>query len=505
MRIYLGGIQVESNSFNPVLADCKFMKKDCWLKGKEILKLRKTKLEVSGIYDYCDSQKDVEIVPGFYTSSISCGKFDQHEFEKMTKELLESIENAGIIDGVILVLHGSMQSRDVDDCEGYIVRKVREIVGTDVPIVATFDYHAYMTSALVSNLDGAVGFMTFPHVDKDITGFRGAKCLISMIRSGIKPKKFLKRIPMIMSVANFQTDNSITSFITKKYRELINMTGYLSGGLFVIQPWLDVPNNGCVVCCFFEDEKQRSQFENIADEMLRYIWENRELFYIEMPELPDAIKMCKTMKKPVCLVDFSDVALAGSAGNCPAPLEALINADLDFYSCFMIADPKTVKLALEVGEGSEAVFYIGGTDDLKEYNHRIQVKAEVIKITNSSFTQIGPAQKGAVVNPGIRVLLKAGNVFTIVCQNVCMMHDRNMLLSMGLEPENFGIVVMKSTHSFIACWEGVMGSYIYADTPGLAPQNLSRLPFSNCGRPVYPLEKMDNEEFSDICQELYKS
>lgn len=112
----------------------------------------------------------------------------------------------------------------------------------------------------------------------------------------------------------------------------------------------------------------------------------------------------------------------------------------------------------------------------------------MLKLNPEPFVHLGPAQKGFISNPGMRALLKSGNVYIILCRRVCISHDRNMLLTMGLDPTKMDIISMRATHSFMSTYAGVYGSWIYVDTPGFSARSMKDLPFRRCGRPIYPLD-----------------
>ena len=53
-------------------------------------------------------------------------------YEAFRDEILDDLEAAGPVDMVLLGLHGAMVADGYDDCEGDILRRVREIVGAGV-------------------------------------------------------------------------------------------------------------------------------------------------------------------------------------------------------------------------------------------------------------------------------------------------------------------------------------------------------------------------------------
>ena len=57
------------------------------------------------------------------------------------------------VDAVYIAAHGAMTTTANDDPDGDQFKMVREIVGPDVPIIATLDLHANVSQRMVDNAD----------------------------------------------------------------------------------------------------------------------------------------------------------------------------------------------------------------------------------------------------------------------------------------------------------------------------------------------------------------
>lgn len=496
MRIYIASIQMEANSFNPVNATIQTFKQGAWYEGEEMGALRGTALQISGAYKCFDAEPDIEIVPGLYAvNASSAGPAKDKDFKIIVDRILEYLRNASKVDGVLLMLHGAMASDKEFDCEGYLLEKVRKIVGDEIPICASLDFHAMLTKKMMDNLDGIAGYLTYPHLDLDMTAYRAAKCLVGLVRSGIKPKdiiKIYKTIPIIISCENSNSFDSPMVFALDKLKELLASDGVLSAGMFMTQPWLDAPDLGFQVAVFFKDEEKRIEFERRAKEIINYVWNNRGKFYTDMPGIPEAIEIAKGMPKPMCFVDFGDVPGAGSSGDSVAVLKAFLEAKLECKSCVIVVDERSVKKAVELGEGGKGKFRIGGFGKSGDFNERIEVEAEVLKLNSEPFIHLGPAMRGTVNKPGMRVLLRSKNVYIILCEKVTIPADQNMLITMGLDPKEMGLISMKATHAFMSTYKDVIKSWLYVDTPGYSTRNHKTLPYKYCRRPIYPLDDFES-------------
>ena len=66
---------------------------------------------------------------------------------------------------MLLSLHGSFAADGIDDADGEILRRVRNEVGPDCPIMAVHDLHSNISRQMVDNADALIIERTYPHVD----------------------------------------------------------------------------------------------------------------------------------------------------------------------------------------------------------------------------------------------------------------------------------------------------------------------------------------------------
>ena len=129
LRIALGGISHESNTFNPIhtgLEDFEI------IRGENLLKLKVSKFLLDA---------GVDVIPTIYARALPSGMIKYDAYTRMRDELIEKLREAGKIDGVCLILHGAMEVEKIGDGESDLVEAVREAVGEDPIISASLDLH----------------------------------------------------------------------------------------------------------------------------------------------------------------------------------------------------------------------------------------------------------------------------------------------------------------------------------------------------------------------------
>jgi len=65
-----------------------------------------------------------------------------------------------------------MVTEHYEDGEGEILGRVRRVVGADLPLVASLDFHANLTEAMTELATALTIYRTYPHIDMDATGGR---------------------------------------------------------------------------------------------------------------------------------------------------------------------------------------------------------------------------------------------------------------------------------------------------------------------------------------------
>ena len=66
-------------------------------------------------------------------------------------KLLEGIKHTEQLTGVLLPLHGAAVNRSIGILEGDLISSIREIIGSELPIVVTLDLRAHVTRQIREN------------------------------------------------------------------------------------------------------------------------------------------------------------------------------------------------------------------------------------------------------------------------------------------------------------------------------------------------------------------
>jgi microcystin degradation protein MlrC len=162
MRIAIGGIYHESNTFfsQPMTTE-RFAEKELHFGGDILDYWRGTCSEISGFIEGAQQFK-FDLVPTVMAWGMPSGALTSETYETLNEMLLSRLKKAKSLDGVLLSLHGAMVSERFADADGEILRRVREAIGSETPLVVTLDYHANMTEEIIRWPEAIVCYDTYP-------------------------------------------------------------------------------------------------------------------------------------------------------------------------------------------------------------------------------------------------------------------------------------------------------------------------------------------------------
>ena len=499
MRIYLGGILQETNTFCPNPTDVSLFDRGYHLRAENVSeRLAGTNTEIGGFLDFLSAGGDADVVCGTAAWAVASGKIVRRAFDLLVSELLEDLEARMPVDGVLLALHGSLVCEDIEDCEGYILQRVRRLAGDDVRVVATLDYHACVTRAMIEHADLLLGYRTYPHVDFAETGKRAAGRLLEMIRERrASHRPVLVRLPLILPVENTETEEGPMSAVMRQLHQMEARGAMSDASIFCPQPWIDVRDHGVSVLAYGRCENETAGH---VRKLAGLIWRARDRFLGRYPKIDEFVNSVDRWPRPIALVDSGDITSAGGAGDSTVILRALLKSRLGLRAVIPIVDARAVARAAAIGTGSVGTFRLGGGSP-GDYNAVVEVSAKVASLSDSRVRVGGDSFAGLEIDVGNRALLELETgVRVLVFEYASLIHDPEVLRSVGIAPEECDLIVQKSHKLFRAGYRDIVRSVVALDTPGCTSMNLNEFPFERVRRPIFPLDAMADRSLEEVAQ-----
>src|SRR5215212_4086644 len=210
-RVAAGQIAHETSAFSAVKTDLAAFAASGIDLGQDIIETsRGTNTEFGGFITGAAAQ-GFDLIPLLAVWATPSGLVTVEAITCLTGLLGDGLRRAmaeGPLDGVLLALHGAMVTEIDDDGDGYVLQTVREIVGPDVPVVATLDLHANISPRMVELADVLIGYDTYPHIDMAERAEEATAVLARLMRGEIRPTPALRKPPMLPTSQRMMTERS---------------------------------------------------------------------------------------------------------------------------------------------------------------------------------------------------------------------------------------------------------------------------------------------------------
>ncbi len=416
------------------------------------------------------------------------GKVTRAAFDALTKDLVAAAKDDW--DGIILMLHGAMVTDFCDDGEGELLKRLRDITGSELPIAVTLDPHANVTVAMCEHAQILVSFTTYPHVDLRATGQRAAELLQRCMAGDIHPGTLRFHRPMLEEANGGRTDIGpmierhamARAFEARKGVYAISINGAF--------PCADIAEVGptVLVTCDGDTAEHRLIGNTLADD----IWERRfEAIntYMTCTEVAGVAAAWNSSAGPLIVADYADNPGSGAYGDATNLLSALLDAKVQ-NGCFgPLIDPEAAAFLCAQPTGSEVSLAIGGKTAPEYGGGPLEVTGTVLWSGDGRVVGSGPILGGLERSFGPTAVLRVAGMDILIVTIAHQMLDLEQFRTFGIEPDRKAVVALKSMQHFRAAFAPIAGRIIVCDSGALCTLNYASLDYVNVPRPVFPLDQ----------------
>lgn len=493
-RIALLGFMLETNGFAPPAEEAEFREK-CYLEGQDLADdlakpAPRASAGLSGFISVMDQAGPWEKVPVLFTTAGASGPAEQGFFERCCARIEAMLRAAMPLDGVYCCQHGAAGATGDFDADGTLLKRIRAVVGPNVPVIATLDLHANLSPAMVQSTDLLCAYLTNPHVDQYERGQEAARAMLEMF-AGMRTAKAYIHLPILPpSVA----------LLTKQgpYADAINYGQTLVGGPILNVSVLgnfslaDSPRNGIsVVVTARGDQKAAAA---AAKDIAARIWADRHRFVARLTPIEECTKLALAVgrdpaRPALCFADVADNPGGGARGNTTWLLKAFHQAGVD-GACFGIHyDVALAAEAHRLGEGARFTARFN-REETSEFSEPFEAEAVVEKLSDGRFVGRRGTMATRAGSLGATALLKIGGIRVVVVSVRNQAHEPMMFEHLGIDLAKVRSLVLKSRGHFRAGFDEFFTDdrIIEADCPGLVTPILTRVPFRHIRRPMWPFD-----------------
>jgi microcystin degradation protein MlrC len=496
-RIAIGSIFTECNHFCGVSLKLADFERTELLRGEEVLK--QSAGTVGGMLHVLRKQ-NTQVAPLLVASACPGGPIAANCYTWLKDELLKRLRLAFPVDGVLLALHGAATAENADDVEGDLIEAVRHIIGPAVPIVATLDLHAHVTEKMVQTSDALLAWETYPHRDAFSTGERGARMLLDIVAGKCRPTMALAKVPVIVSGIHGGTEGSGPFADCMRFAKgLEGHDGVLSTSLFLVHPYLDLPDMGGGGLVITDNDAEKAA--DLAEKIARLYWSRRTDLEPLVHSPQAAIELGQKIEGgPVLLVETADCCGGGAAGDSVATLQALLAANIRERALVPVVDPLIASLCHATGIGSRLRVQLGHRVDPR-WGTPVEVSGEVIRLTDGKFRYSGGIWDGQLGDMGPTAVFRIGPIDVMIASHATYDWNDEQFQSVGLDVRQAKFVVVKNPMNFQMAYGSLAKAAYILDTPGPTPATLKHVHFRRLQRPYFPADL----EIPSLAPRIYQS
>ncbi|QIP15004.1 M81 family metallopeptidase [Spirosoma aureum] len=474
-RIAIAGLGIESSTFSPAVTQEEAFHARY---GAEVFNAYPFMVAIAPL------RKKAVWLPAIVGKSLPGGAVTREAYESLVNKMLDSLKKYGPYDGLYFDIHGAMSVIGLDDPEGDLITRIRQVIGYKTLISTSMDLHGNVSWRLAQNTDLMTCYRMAPHEDAMQTKERAVVNLLERIKSGKgKPAyKALITVPILLPGEKTSTRIEPGKSLYSEVEPLADhQQGIVDAGIWIGYAWADEPRNHAAVMVVGDDKSSVTQ---AAEKLALSFWNVRSKFDFVAPTgtLEQCLaKAIPSQKHPFFISDTGDNPTAGGAGDVTWTLTQLLakpefqRADGPSLIYASIPDPGLVKKAIAAGVGGQVEGTAGAIVD-----HRFAAPVP-LKGTVESIVE---GDKDAEVE----VVVKVGSIHVIVTQKRKPYHKEKDFTRLGLEPRKADIVVVKIGYLEPELY-AMQADWIMALTPGGVDQDLFRLPYKRIERPMFPFDK----------------
>jgi len=486
MRVGIIALQHESNTFLSQPTTIESFRSVYLLDGEAVReKFKASHHEVGGFFEGLEAEK-VEAVPIFAAWATPGGTITAETCEALLARLLAGLDKAGQLDGLLVAPHGAGVGEVWRDLDGHWLTVLRDRIGPKMPMIGTLDPHANLSPRMVAACNALIAYRSNPHLDQRARGIEAAKLMARTLRGEVQPTMGASFPPVSINIERQLTSASPCTEMYALANDQLTRPGVLTNSVLLGFPYSDVAELGSAFVVVTDNNKVAAQ--QMADELGQHLWQRREAFRGQLKSIDDAVRHADTSPGPVGLLDMGDNVGGGSPGDSTFLLHALIDAQVS-SSLACLYDPESVEQALAVGVGGRVQLSIGGKSD-KLHGSPVVAEATVVSTHDGHFTESEARHGGRTdYDQGPTVVVRlAGGQTVILTSRRMPPFSLGQVTSCQLDPRAFRAIVIKGVHAPVAAYSPVCRELVRVDTSGVTCADMTRLPFNNRRRPLFPFE-----------------
>ncbi|MEO1657723.1 MAG: M81 family metallopeptidase [Pseudomonadota bacterium] len=408
-------------------------------------------------------------------------------YESLRDELLRDLRDAELASGkielVLLGLHGATVAEGYPDCEGDLLRCVRDLVGSDVFVAALLDPHCHLSTEMLDAADLLTAYKEYPHTDIFPEAEQLVDLSVQHVKDASKPHIAAVRCQTMQVI---HTTHGAGEDIVRSLRDRAETDGVVDLSIAHSFPWGDTADTGTAVWCTVAADRT----EDFASEHAHAL--ASELIAARTQTQSPAATFDEIMgairgdgEGPVVVADSADNPGGGAPSDGTQLIRDLLEAGVSNLAGGFLWDPGAFDLCRAAGEGAVIPLRVGGKVS-RVSGRPLDLEVRVGTICPSIDQQFA----GSPWPMGDAVAVHAENVSLVLTTRRTQCFDAEVFSRMGVDLTSKDAVVVKSSQHFRSSFAQLTDRIFYYEGEG-ALGSISSLPYRDITRPIWPVDSIE--------------
>ncbi|MEY2802935.1 MAG: hypothetical protein RL657_271 [Pseudomonadota bacterium] len=489
-RILIAGFQHETNTFAPSPADwaafCRGDSFPAYNRGMDMqTQLTGVNIPIGGFIDEAKS-RGWQLIPSVWAGAIPSAHVTRDAFERIANDICTDVRDAlrHGLDAVYLDLHGAAVAEHLDDTEGELLARVRQLIGPR-PLVASLDLHANVTPRMLALADALAAYRTYPHIDMAETGTLAARLLQRRFDLGRREAVCAHRLPFLIPLNAMCTQVPPARDIYRKLRDIDQRHDTVLSFCMGF-PAADIEHCGPVLWAHGATEETARAAADALHQLASPPAPWRQELHDPASAVRQAMALSEHADRPVLIADTQDNPGAGGDSNTTGMLHALLQQGAGRRYPGQVAlgllwDPVSAARACAAGVGADIELTLGRSvpTHTGPSDPPVAGRFKVSAVSDGRCLLKGPMMGGLTVQLGPSACLETQGVRIAVTSGKKQMLDRELMRMVGIRPEAMKIIVVKSSVHFRADLEPHASHVLVAQAAGPMAADPAELPWQH--------------------------
>lgn len=402
--------------------------------------------------------------------------------EGLRDELINTCEATGPHDVLLLHLHGAMVAEGCDDCEGDLLRRLRQRLGRGVCIAVLLDLHCHLSEAMVAEADLLVAYQHYPHTDIAARAEQLYHLACAKVRGEIRPVTAVFDCRMVGLWPTVQPP--MRGFVARLQAQEAQ-AGVLSVSFGHGFPWGDVADAGAKLWVVTDGDARRADV--LARRLGRGAYRLRHAGAPAVQGIDEALDAALAALQapgqgPVVLADVADNPGGGAAGDSTFILQRLLARGVTGAASGCYWDPVAVQHCMEAGVGARLPLRIGG-----KTGPASGLPVDLLVTVKAIATRHGQTGLGGHVDAlGAAAWVQGEGLDLVLVSLRSQVYARDAFSGLGLDPAACRLVVVKSTQHFLADFGPMARQVHFVATPGAIAPDFAHIAYRKARTDVWP-------------------